>query len=36
MTKRKKSDNDKNEKNGHDRKEKAGFLPPFQNVIVLS
>jgi len=33
---REKPDYDKNKKNGHDKKEKAGFLPPFQNVIVLS
>ena len=28
--------NDKNKKNEHDKKEKAGYLPPFQKVIVQS
>ena len=25
--------NDKNKKNGHDKKEKAGFLPPFKMLL---
>jgi len=32
----KKRRNDKNEKNGHDKKEETGELPPFQNIVVLS
>jgi len=26
----------RNKKNGHDRKEKTGEIPPFQNIVVLS
>ena len=30
---REKPDYDKNKKNGHDKKEKAGFLPPFKMLL---